>query len=145
VQANLHLTFTTSTPQFHIHPTILTPTAPYHLHFASVIAGHTFADLYLITIPSTFLYSDIMARKRKTAGFETIALGRYGGPKVRMMDIRNEERRIQLQAPNLIGRGRNGPSGGDQNRFLPLQLDYEQEQLGNQLDDEPYVRNDGIH
>jgi hypothetical protein len=29
--------------------------------------------------------------------------------------------------------------------FLPLQLDYEQQQLGNQLDDEPYVRNNSIH
>jgi len=28
---------------------------------------------------------------------------------------------------------------------LPLQLDYEQEQHDNQLDDESYVRNDGIH
>jgi hypothetical protein len=86
-----------------------------------------------------------MARKRKTAVFETVALGGYGGSKARTMDIRKGERRIQLQAPNLIGRGRNGPSGGDQNRFLPLQLEYEQEQLGNQPDDELYVRNDGIH
>jgi len=61
------------------------------------------------------------------------------------MDIWKGERRIQLQPPNLIGRGRNGPRGGEQNRFLPRQLDYEQEQLGNQPDDEPYVRNDGIH
>jgi hypothetical protein len=86
-----------------------------------------------------------MARKRKTAVFETVALGRYGGSQARTMDIRIGERRIQLQAPNLIGRGRNGPSGGDQNCFLPLQLDYEHEQVGNQPDDEPYVRNDGIH
>ena len=127
MQPNVYLTFTTLTPQLHIHPTISTPTAPFHLHFASVIAGHTVADQCLITIPSTFSYSDIMARKRKTAVFETVALGGYGGSKARTMDIRKGERRIQLQAPNLIGRGRNGPSGGDQNRFLPLQLDYEQE------------------
>jgi len=120
---------------------------PHHFiyHFASVIAGHTFADLYLITIPSTFSYSDIMARNHKTAVFEIVALGGYGDSKARTMDIRKGERRIQLQAPNLIGRGRKGPSGGDQNRFLPLQLEYEQEQLGNQPDDEPYVRNHGIH
>jgi len=62
-----------------------------------------------------------------------------------MMNILKGERRILLQPPNLIGRGRNGPSAGDQNRFLPLQLDYEQEQLGNQPDDERYIRNDGIH
>jgi hypothetical protein len=86
-----------------------------------------------------------MARKRKTAVFEMVALGGYGGSMVRMVDIRKGERRIQLQAPNLIGRGRNGPSRGDQNRFLTLQLDYEQEQLHNQLGDEPYVPNDGIH
>jgi hypothetical protein len=86
-----------------------------------------------------------MARKRKTAVFETVALGGYGGSKARMMDIRKGERTIQLHAPNLIGRGRNGPSRGHQNRFLPLQLGYEQEQLGNQPDDEPYVRNDGIY
>ena len=120
---------------------------PHHFiyHVACVIAGHTFADLCLIAIPSTFSYSDIMARKCKTAVFEMVALRGYGGSKARMMDIWKEERRIQLQAPNLIGRGRNGPSGGDRNRFLPLQLDYEQAQLGNQPDDEPYVRNDGIH
>ena len=120
---------------------------PHHFiyHFASVIAGHTLADLCLITIPSTFTYSDIMARKCKTAVFETVALGEYGSSKVRTMDILKGERRIQLQAPNLIGRGRNSLSAGDQNRFLPLQLDYEQEQLGNQPDDEPYVRNDSIH
>jgi hypothetical protein len=86
-----------------------------------------------------------MARKCKTADFETVALGGYGGSKAQMMDIRKGERRIQLQAPNLIGRGRNGPSGGYENRFLPRQLDYEHKQLGNQPDDEPYVRNDGIH
>jgi len=120
---------------------------PHHFiyHFASVIAGHTFADLCLITMPSTFSYSDIMARKRKTAVFERVALRGYGGSKARTMDIQKGGRRIQLQAPNLIGRGGNGPSGADQNRFLPRQLDYEQEQLGNQPDDEPYVRNDGIH
>jgi len=56
-----------------------------------------------------------------------------------MTDIRKEERRIQCEAPRLIGRGRNGPSGGDQHCFLPLQLDYEQEHHGNQLGDEPYV------
>jgi hypothetical protein len=92
-----------------------------------------------------FSYSDIMARKRKTAVFVTVVLGGYGGSKARTMDIRTGERRIQLQAPNLIGRERNGPSGGDQNRFLPRQLDYKQEQLGNQPDDELYVRNDGVH
>jgi Na+-translocating ferredoxin:NAD+ oxidoreductase RnfG subunit len=86
-----------------------------------------------------------MAGKRKTAVFETVALGGYGGSKARMIDIGKGERRIQLQAPNRIGRGRNGPSGGDQKRFLPLQLDYEQEQLGNQPDDESDIRNDGIH
>jgi len=85
-----------------------------------------------------------MARKGKTADFETVALGGYGGSKAWTMDIRKGERRFQLQAPNLIGRVRNCPSGGDQNRFLTLQLDYEQEQLDNQQDDEPYVRNDGI-
>ena len=85
-----------------------------------------------------------MARKRKTAVFETVASGGYGGSKVWTTDIRKEERRTQLQAPNLIRKGRNGPSGGDHNSFLPLQLDHEQEQLGNQPDDEPYVRNDGI-
>jgi hypothetical protein len=67
------------------------------------------------------------------------ALGRYGGSKVHTMDIQKGEWRIQLQAPNLIGRGSNGPSRGDQNYLLPLQLDYKQEQLGNQPDDEPYV------
>jgi len=120
---------------------------PHHFicHFASVIAGYSFTDLCLITIPSTFSYSDIMARIRKTAVFEMVALGGYGGSKARTMDIRKGERRIQLQAPNLIGRGRNSPSGGDQNRFLLLQLDYEQEQLGYQPDDEPYVRNNSIH
>ena len=86
-----------------------------------------------------------MARKRKTAVSQTVALGGYGGSKARTIDISKGGRRFQLQAPNLIGRGRNGPSGGDQNRFLPLQLDYEQEQLGNQPDDEPYVRNNGIN
>jgi hypothetical protein len=86
-----------------------------------------------------------MARKRKTAVFEAVVLGGYVASKVRTMDIRKGERRIQLQAPNLIGRGRNGRSGGDQNRFPPLQLDYEQEQLGNQPDDEPYIRNDSLH
>jgi len=145
VQANLHLTFTTVTPPFHIHPTILTPTVPFHLHFASVIAGHSCADLCLITSPLMFSYSDFIARMRKTAVFETVALGGYGGSTARTMDIREEEMRIHLQAPNLIGTGRNGPSGDDQNRFLPLQLDYEQQQLGNQPDDELYVRNNGIH
>ena len=81
----------------------------------------------------------------QTAVFEMVALGGYGGSKARTMDIWKGARRIQLQAPNLIGRGRNGSSGGDQKRFLPLQLDYEQEQLGNQPDDELYVRNHGIH
>jgi len=86
-----------------------------------------------------------MARKRKTAVFETVALGGYGGSKARTIDIRKGERRIQLQGPNLIGKGKHGPSGGDKSCFLPLQLDYEQEQLGDQPNDEPYVRNDGIH
>jgi hypothetical protein len=112
---------------------------------ASVIPGHTFADLYLITIPSMFSYSDIMARKCKTAVFETVALGGYGGSKARTMDIQKPERRTQLQAPNLIERGRNGPSGGDQHDFLPVQLDYEQAHLVNHLDDELYIRNHGIH
>jgi len=98
---------------------------------ASVIAGHTFADLCQITTPSTFSYSDIMARKCKTAVFETVALGGDGGSKAQTMDIWKGDRRIQHQALNLIGRGRNGPSGGDQNCFLPLQHDYEPEQLGN--------------
>jgi hypothetical protein len=61
------------------------------------------------------------------------------------MDIRKGERTIQHRALNLIGRRRNGPSGGDQNRFLALQLAYEPEQLANQPDDEPCIRNDGIH
>ena len=74
-----------------------------------------------------------------------VALGRYGGSKARTMNIWEVERRIRLHVPNLIWCGRNGLSGGDKNRFLPIQLDYEQEQLGNQPDDEPYVRNDGIH
>jgi len=86
-----------------------------------------------------------MARKRKTAVFETVELREYGGSKTQTMDIRNGERRIKLQAPNQNGRGRNGPSGGVQKRFLHRQLDYELEQLGNQWDDELYVRNDGIH
>jgi len=100
---------------------------PHHFiyPFASIIVGHTFADLCLITIPLTFSYSDIMARRRKTPVLETVAFSGYGGSKARTMDIRKEERRIQLQVPNLIGRGRNGPSGGDQQHFLPLQLDYE--------------------
>jgi hypothetical protein len=110
-----------------------------------VIAGHTFADLGLITIPSTFSYSDIMARKLTTAVFETVALRGYGGSKARKMDTWKGKRRTQLQALNVIGRGRNSPSGEDQNRFLPLRLDYEPEQLGNQLDDEPYIRNDSTH
>jgi hypothetical protein len=92
-----------------------------------------------------FSYSNIMARPRKTALFETVAMGRYGGSKARTMDIRKGESRIQLQALNLIGRGRNGPSRRYQNRFLPNQLDYEQEQLGNRPDDGPYVQNDAIH
>jgi hypothetical protein len=86
-----------------------------------------------------------MARKRKTVVFETDVLGGYGGSKARTMDKRKGERRNQLQTPNLIGIGRNGPSGGDQNRFLTLDLEYEQEQLRNQPEDELYVRNDGIH
>jgi hypothetical protein len=61
------------------------------------------------------------------------------------MDVSKGKRRIELQALNLTERERNGPSGGDQNRFRPLQLDYEQEQLGIQPEDEPYVRNDSIH
>jgi hypothetical protein len=86
-----------------------------------------------------------MVRKRKTAVFETVALGGYGGPKAQSMDIQKGQSRIQFQAPNLSGRGRNGPSGGDQNGYLPQQLDYEKGQLGNQPDDEPYVRNNSIH
>jgi len=86
-----------------------------------------------------------MARTRKTAVFEMVALGGYGGSTERTMNIRNEQRNIQLQAPTLIGRGRNGPTGGDEIFFLPLQLHYEQEQLGKQPDDEPYVRNEGIY
>ena len=133
-----HLSYIFTPPYRHL---------PHHFvyHFASVIAGHTFADLCLITIPSTLSYSEMMARKRKTAVFETVALGGYGGSMARMMDMRKGERRIQLQAPNLIGRGRNGPGRGDQKRFLPLQLDYEQEQLGNRPDYEQYIRNDCIH
>jgi hypothetical protein len=80
-----------------------------------------------------------MARIRKTPGFETVALGAYGGSKARKMDIRNGEQRNQIQAPNLIGTGRNRSSGGDQHRVLPYQLDYEQEQFCNQPDDEPDV------
>jgi hypothetical protein len=86
-----------------------------------------------------------MGRKRKSALFETVALGGYGGSKARMMDIRKGERRIQLQSLDLIKRGRNGPIGGDQNRSLPLQLHYKQEQVCNQREDEPYVRNNCIH
>jgi hypothetical protein len=86
-----------------------------------------------------------MTRKRKSAIFETVELGGYGGSKARTMDIRRGERRIQIHDPNLIGRGNNGTSGGDQNCWLAHQLDYEQEQLGNQPDKESYVENDGIH
>jgi len=63
-----------------------------------------------------------MARKRIPAVFEMVALGGYGGSKGRTKHIWKAERRIKLQAPNPIGTGRIGPSGGDQNRFLPLQL-----------------------
>jgi hypothetical protein len=92
-----------------------------------------------------FSFWDIMARKHKTAVFETVTLGEYGGSKAQTMDIQEGARRTQLQATNLIGRGWNGPSGRQQNRFLPLDLNSEQEELGNQPDDEPYVRNDGLH
>jgi hypothetical protein len=91
------------------------------------------------------LRSDIITRKWKTSLFETVAWGEYGGSMVRTMDIRKGERRIQLQAPNLIGSRRNGPSGGNRNSFLPLQLDYKQVQLDNQPDDKLYVYNRGIH
>jgi len=61
------------------------------------------------------------------------------------MDIWRDDRKIQRHAPNLIRWGRNGPRGGDHVRFLPLQLDYKNEQLGNQPDDERNVWNDVIH
>ena len=63
----------------------------------------------------------------------------------RWLDLWKGERRIHLQAPNLIERIQNRTSGGDHNCFRPIHLDYEQEKLHNQPDDKPYVRNDGVH
>jgi hypothetical protein len=59
-----------------------------------------------------FSYSVIMARKRKTAVFEMVALGGYGGSKAWTMDIWKGERRMQLQAPDLIGGRKKWPQRG---------------------------------
>jgi len=63
-----------------------------------------------------------MDRRGKAAVFEMVALGRYGGSKAQTMDIAQGERMMQPQAPNLIGRGRYGANGEDQNCSCPLGL-----------------------
>jgi len=94
------LTSISRSPPWHLSSMFTPPHRhlPHHFiyHFVCVIPGHTFPDLCQITIPSTFSCWDILATMCKTAVFEPVALGGYGGSKAQMMDIRKGERRIQL-------------------------------------------------
>jgi hypothetical protein len=75
-----------------------------------------------------------MARKQKTAVFETVALGGDGCSKVRTMDIQKRVRRMQFKLRIFLKMEQMTTTEETKACVLPLWLDSEQEQLGNQPD-----------